>query len=200
MTHFANADDTASDMTTHQVREFDLATAGLRGDRSLCNSAGALAWPHARRDWGRSGIALYGAAPVSTAAGLLQPVMRLEANIFATKTVETGESVGYGASFVAERPKRVGLVAMGYADGYPRAAETGTPVMVGGRESRIIGRVSMDMTTVDLTDLPECDVGSNVEFWGASIDVNAVAARAGTIAYELLCNVKRVKKIYLEHP
>lgn len=197
MTHFACADEPSSDLTAHQVREFDRATEGLRGDRSLCNSAGVLAWPHARRDWGRSGIALYGADPLPKPTGQLHPVMRLESSVFAVKDVAAGESVGYGASFVADRPTRVGLVAMGYADGYPRAASTGTPVLVGGERTRIIGRVSMDMITVDLTDLPQCKVGSSVEFWGKGIDINEVAARAGTISYELLCNVKRVRKVYL---
>ncbi|MES2999646.1 MAG: alanine racemase [Pseudomonadota bacterium] len=196
MTHFARADEPSSEMTQRQLREFDRATEGLPGDRSLCNSAGVLAWPDARRDWSRCGIALYGADPMPHPSLDLEPVMRLQSEVFAVKDVRTGDSVGYGASFIAQRPSRVGLVAMGYADGYPRAAGTGTPVLVAGQRGSIVGRVSMDMITVDLTDLPECGAGSSVEFWGDGLDVNEVAARAGTIAYELLCNVKRVRKTY----
>ena len=197
MTHFACADEPSSEMTMRQLREFDAATEGLRGDRSLCNSAGILSWPEARRDWGRCGIALYGADPMPNPKSELEPVMRLRSEVFAVKDVQPGESVGYGASFVAGNPTRIGLVAMGYADGYPRAAGTGTPVLVEGKRSRIVGRVSMDMITVDLTEMPECGTGSSVEFWGQGIDVNEVAAHAGTISYELLCNVKRVRKTYL---
>lgn len=198
MTHFACADELSSEMTTRQINEFDRATEGLSGDRSLCNSAGVLAWPQARRDWGRSGIALFGTDPLPNLSGQLEPVMQLESAVFAITDVCIGESVGYGASFVADRPTRVGLVALGYADGYPRAAGTGTPVLVNGRKTRIIGRVSMDMITVDLSDLTDCQIGSTVEFWGRGIDINEVATRAGTISYEMLCNVKRVQKTYVE--
>jgi alanine racemase len=198
MTHFACADDPASGMTARHLRAFDRAAEGLPGARSLCNSAGILAWPAARRDWGRSGIALYGADPLPAPTGLLEPVMQLESAVFAVKEVVAGEPVGYGACFVADRASRVGLVAMGYADGYPRAAGTGTPVLVDGAMARVIGRVSMDMITVDLTELPRSGVGSRVEFWGRGIAINEVAARAGTISYELLCNVKRVRKVYRE--
>ena len=196
MTHLACADEPSSEMTRQQLREFDRATEGLPGERSVCNSAGMLAWPQARRDWGRAGIALYGADPMPQRQQGLEPVMQLESAVFAIKQVQPGESVGYGASFVADRPMRVGLVAMGYADGYPRATGTGTPVLVDGQPSRIVGRVSMDMITVDLTERPESSIASPVEFWGRGIDVNEVATRAGTIAYELLCNVKRVRKTY----
>jgi alanine racemase len=196
MTHFASADDLTSQMTARQIKKFDKATEGLAGDRSLCNSAGVLAWPHARRDWGRSGIALYGVDPLGNSTLELEPVMRLASAIFAVRDVCAGESVGYGATFVAARQTRVGLVAMGYADGYPRAAGTGTPVLVDGKKSQIIGRVSMDMITVDLTELPEAHVGSGIEFWGAGININEIAMHASTIPYELLCNVKRVHKVY----
>jgi alanine racemase len=118
--------------------------------------------------------------------------------VFAVRELAPGEALGYGGSFVAEQPMRVGLVAMGYADGYPRRAPTGTPVAVDGRISRTLGRVSMDMMTVDLGHLPEAGIGSEVELWGPQVDVNEVAQRAGTIAYELLCNVKRVAFEYLD--
>ncbi len=196
MTHFAQADEPDGDATRRQMQEFDTATKGLAGDRSLCNSAGILGWPDARRDWGRCGIALYGADPMPERSAKLEPVMQLDSEIFAVREVKSGNAVGYGGSFVADRPMRIGLVAMGYADGYPRAAGTGTPVLIAGQRSEIVGRVSMDMLTVDITDLPQCGVGSTVELWGKSVDINEIAVRAKTISYELLCNVKRVRKIY----
>jgi alanine racemase len=124
--------------------------------------------------------------------------MSLVSEVFAIRTLEPGEALGYGGTFVATTPVRVGLVAIGYADGYPRIAPTGTPIAVGGVRTRTIGRVSMDMLTVDLSDLPQASIGSPVECWGKQIDVNLVAQQAGTIAYELLCNVKRVPRVYLE--
>jgi alanine racemase len=124
--------------------------------------------------------------------------MTLLSEIFAIRTLEQGEALGYGGTFVAPTPVRVGLVAIGYADGYPRVAPTGTPMAVDGALTRVIGRVSMDMLTVDITDLPQARIGSTVECWGKQVDVNLIAQRAGTIAYELLCNVKRVPKIYAD--
>ena len=128
----------------------------------------------------------------------LTPVMSVISEIFAIRTLETGEALGYGGTFIATTPVRVGLVAIGYADGYPRLAPTGTPIAVGGVLTRTIGRVSMDMLTVDLTDLPQASIGSPVECWGKQIDVNQVAQQAGTISYELLCNVKRVPRVYVD--
>jgi alanine racemase len=122
--------------------------------------------------------------------------MCLQSEVFAVKTLQPGEALGYGGTFIAEQPTRVGLVALGYADGYPRSAPTGTPVAIDGQPSRLIGRVSMDMLNVDLTSLPEAGIGSRVELWGPQIDINTVAQCANTIAYELLCNVKRVQRIY----
>jgi len=122
--------------------------------------------------------------------------MQLESFVISMRTILIGEPVGYGCSFVAERTTRVGVVACGYADGYPRLAPSGTPVAVDGKLTRLIGRVSMDMLTVDLTDLPEAGLGSRVELWGDQVLVSEVASRAGTIAYELLCNVKRVNFLY----
>lgn len=196
MTHFARADEPGQPMTARQIQRFDQATASLPGDRSLCNSAGLLAWPDARRDWGRVGIALYGANPLPASSAGLRPVMGLHSQVFAVRTLQPGEPLGYGARHVAQRPTRVGLVAMGYADGYPRTAPDGTPVAVDGQAAQLIGRVSMDMLTVDLTELPLAGIGSAVELWGPRVDVNLVARAAGTIAYELLCNVKRVPLRY----
>lgn len=197
MSHFARADEPEARATRRQLEVFAAATAGLSGETSLCNSAGLLAWPEAYGDWARPGILLYGADPLGGGHGL-RPVMRLHSAVFATRELAPGEALGYGGSFVATEPTRVGLVALGYADGYPRSAPTGTPVAVDGQASRTLGRVSMDMMTVDLSHLPEAGVGSAVELWGTQVDVNEVARRAGAIAYELLCNVKRVAFEYLD--
>lgn len=202
MTHFARADEPGSDATSRQVAAFDGATAALPGDRSLSNSAGILQWPSARRDWARPGILLYGANPLpQRGAGEgddveLRPVMTLESEVFAVRTLQPGEALGYGGGFVALEPTRVGLVAIGYADGYPRLATTGTPAAVDGKMTRVLGRVSMDMLTIDLSNLPGSGIGSRVELWGQHVPVNEVARRAGTICYELLCNVKRVPVVY----
>lgn len=192
ISHFARADEPGSKATAEQIRVFDEATRGLPGPRSLANSAAIIAWPDARRDWGRPGIMLYGADPISEEGNELRPVMTLESRIVAIQNIPTGKPLGYGARFTAPRPTRAGLVAIGYADGYPRAAPDGVPVAVGNKLTALIGRVSMDMLTIDLTDLPDTGIGSAVELWGNHVSVNQVAKAAGTIAYELLCNVKRV--------
>ncbi|RXZ45384.1 alanine racemase [Crenobacter cavernae] len=198
MSHFARADEPASQATSEQIAVFQDTVEGLPGDISLANSAGLIAWPAARAGWGRAGIMLYGASPMpaDSPAIDLKPVMQLKSKVFAVRELAEGEPIGYGASFHTPRPTRVGVVACGYADGYPRLASTGSPVAIDGVRTRIIGRVSMDMLTIDLTDLPEAGVGSGVELWGDTVSVNEVAAHAGTIAYELLCNVKRAAFSY----
>lgn len=195
MTHFARADEPNSDATAKQLAVFESAIEGLAGGRSICNSAGILEWPEARQGWGRAGIVLYGADPTPYEHAL-QPVMSLQSEVFAVRTLLPGEALGYGGTFVAEESVRVGLVAVGYADGYPRRAPNGTPVSIDGQKSQLIGRVSMDMLTVDLTHLPDAGIGSKVELWGKQVDVNAVANAAGTISYELMCNVRRVPLVY----
>jgi len=192
MTHFARADEPEDEATAAQIRIFEEATRGLPGEKSLANSAAILGWPNAYRDWARPGIMLYGADPLPGGGADLRPVMTLESRIVAVRELAAGQPLGYGARFVASRPTRAGLVAMGYADGYPRATPDGTLVAVDGLFASIIGRVSMDMLTVDLTDLPEAGIGSTVELWGERIPVDMVARSVGTIPYELLCNVKRV--------
>ncbi|MDR2924524.1 MAG: alanine racemase [Azoarcus sp.] len=196
ISHFARADEPGCGATAEQIRVFDEATRGLPGLRSLANSAAILAWPNARRDWGRPGIMLYGADPMPEEGSELRPVMTLESQVVAIQNIPAGQPLGYGARFVAPRPTRVGLVAMGYADGYPRSVPDGVPVAVNNKLTTLIGRVSMDMLTVDLTDLPEAGIGSAVELWGNQVSVNQVAQAAGTIAYELLCNVKRVSYVW----
>ena len=191
MTHFATAD--GPEGVVDQATAFHSAVAGLPGPLSLCNSAATLRFPEYGADWVRPGVALYGASPFDdqSAADLgLRPVMSLRSELIGTQTLEPGEAVGYGHRYRAERRVRVGVVACGYADGYPRHAPTGTPVVVGGVRTQVVGRVSMDMLAVDLTDLPDAGVGMPVTLWGeGGPSVDEVAKAAGTIGYELLCAV-----------
>ncbi len=190
MTHFATADEAAG--IDRQLAMFSEATAGMALPSSLANSAAILRFPESHAGWVRPGIMLYGVSPFAdqTAAALdLEPAMTLESRVIAVQTLEPGEIVGYGAMFRAERRTRIGVVACGYADGYPRHAPTGTPVAVNGHLTRTVGRVSMDMLFVDLTDLPDAGVGSPVTLWGQGMPVEEVAQAAGTIGYELLCAV-----------
>jgi len=204
MSHFACADEAGSEYMRHQMNTFRNAIAGLNAPVSLSNSAGILGWPVSHADWARPGIMLYGVNPIegqtqnsgSPSESRLRPVMQFESKLISVRNIAIGEPVGYGCTFVAERPTRVGVVACGYADGYPRIAPLGTPVAVAGKLTRLIGRVSMDMLTVDITDIPEADLGSQVELWGDQVPVSEIARRAGTIAYELFCNVKRTRFVY----
>lgn len=199
MSHFARADELDSSSSAEQVAVFEEARAGLVADVSLRNSPAVLGWPQVPSDWVRPGIMLYGATPFEVAHPLaerLQPVMTLESKIISVRELPAGQPVGYGARFVTERPTRVGVVAMGYADGYPRHAPTGTPVAIDGQPSRLIGRVSMDMLTVDLTDLPQAGLGSRVELWGKQVLASEVAMAAGTIPYQIFCNLRRVPLVY----
>jgi alanine racemase len=197
MTHFACADELDRSATEEQIRRFDLATEGLPGARSLCNSAGVLHWPPARRDWARPGLMLYGVAPANAVMDL-QPVMTFNSRVMAVRTLRKGEALGYGATYVADRDRRVGLVCAGYADGYPQTAPTGTPIGVDGRRTSLLGRVSMDMLCVDLTDLPDANVGSAVELWGKNIRIAEVAKASGRIPYEVLCSAKRAPLAYVD--
>ena len=188
MTHLANADDARG--IDWQLEAFRAATAGLDLPVSIANSAALLRYPDAARGWARPGIMLYGSSPFADrrAAQLgLVPAMTLESQIIAVQNLMPGDSVGYGGAFTSERRMRVGVVACGYADGYPRHAGTGTPVLVTGRRTSTLGRVSMDMLCVDLTDLPGAGMGSPVVLWGEGMSVDEVAAAAGTVSYELLC-------------
>lgn len=196
MSHFARADEPDSPATEEQYRLFKSATAGIDAPISLCNSPALMAWSQIRSDWSRPGIILYGSQPVPGASQCLQPVMSLQSKVIAVRELAEGEAVGYGAQFVTNRVTRVGIVAMGYADGYPRHAPSGTPIAVAGCLTQLVGRVSMDMLAIDLTDVAHAGVGSDVELWGKTVAIDQVAACAGTIAYELLCNVKRVQREY----
>ena len=200
MSHFARADELDCPRSDEQLAVFQQARQGIVAEVSLRNSPAVLGWPNVPSDWVRPGIMLYGATPFEQAqavAARLQPVMTLESKIISVRELPAGEPVGYGARFVSERPTRVGVVAMGYADGYPRHAPTGTPVAVDGQLTRLIGRVSMDMLTVDLTDLPQAGLGSRVELWGKQVLASDVAARADSIPYQLFCNLRRAPLLYL---
>lgn len=199
MSHFARADEPDSSSTAEQVAVFEQARAGLAAQVSLRNSPAVLGWPNVPSDWVRPGIMLYGATPFEqpiAAAQTLQPVMTLESRVISVRELPAGEPVGYGARFISPRPTRVGVVAMGYADGYPRLAPTGTPVLVAGKRSQLIGRVSMDMLCIDLTDVPEAGLGSPVELWGRNVLASDVAIQAGTIPYQIFCNLRRVPLVY----
>jgi len=188
MTHFAEADGATG--VAAQLERFAGLTKSFRRPRSLANSAALLRFPEARGDWVRPGIMLYGCSPFadeSAQALGLRPAMTLASEIIATQALRPGEGVGYGLAYKAERPLRIGVVACGYADGYPRHAPNGTPVLVNGRRTRIVGRVSMDMITVDLTELPQAGIGAPVTLWGEGLSADEVAAAAGTLSYELLC-------------
>ena len=199
MSHFARADEPDCPRSAEQLALFHEARGNLQAEISLRNSPAILGWPGIPSDWVRPGIMLYGATPFEqpqAQAARLCPVMTLESKIISVRDLPTGEPVGYGARFVAERPTRVGVVAMGYADGYPRHAPTGSPVMVDGQLTRLIGRVSMDMLTVDLTDLPGAGLGSRVELWGRNVLASSLAQSCDSIPYQLFCNLKRVPRLY----
>lgn len=197
MTHFADADRNHG--TDRQQAVFREAVAGLPGERCLCNSAATLRLGQdagSRGDWVRAGISNYGSAPDHPAHDAahwqLQPAMSLRARLLAGRTVTAGTAVGYGSTFRATQDMRIGTVACGYADGYPRHAGTGTPILVDGVRTRTLGRVSMDMLAVDLDPVPQADVGSEVTLWGrsghgATLPIDEVAHAAGTIGYELMC-------------
>ncbi len=193
MTHFADADGERGPAS--QLAAFEAATADLPGERSLSNSA-AILRHRLRSDWVRAGILAYGSAPDFPAHDIahwgLQPAMTLRSRLIATQQLQPGDTVGYGSSFTAAAPLRIGVVACGYADGYPRHCATGTPVLVDGVRTRTLGRVSMDMITVDLSPTPGAGIGSEVTLWGrgphgALLPIDEVAHAAGTLGYELMC-------------
>jgi alanine racemase len=195
MTHFSDADGPRG--VDHQLSAFAAATHDLPGERSVSNSAATLR--HGlNNDWVRAGIMAYGSAPDFPAHDIqhwgLQPAMTLRSRLIATQQLQPGDTVGYGSSYTAREPQRIGIVACGYADGYPRHAGTDTPVLVDGVRTGTVGRVSMDMLAVDLTPVPQAGVGSEVTLWGrgpggALLAIDDVAQAAGTIGYELMCAV-----------
>lgn len=221
MTHLASADDLASPQTPQQLACFDVATTGMVTERSIANSAAILGWPQTHRDlsptWVRPGIMLYGVSPfingTATTSHIpphvalahpcaadhdLRPVMTLTSRLIAINHYRKGDAIGYAASWVCPHDMPVGVVAMGYGDGYPRHAVSGTPVLVNGQRVPLIGRVSMDMLSVDLSSQPQACIGDAVTLWGEGLPVEEVARWANTIPYQLLCGVTpRVKFVEL---
>ncbi|CAB3648893.1 Alanine racemase, catabolic [Paraburkholderia sediminicola] len=194
MSHFANADD--GDVAW-QMDRFDAVTQDIPGQRSLANSAAVLWHPQAHRDWVRPGVVLYGGSPTGQSRHIddvgLRASMTLRSEVIGVQSLLAEETVGYGRAFAANREMRIGVVACGYADGYPRHASTGTPISIDGVMTQVVGRVSMDMLTVDLTPCPHAQIGSKVELWGEQVKIDDVAHASGTIGYELMCALaKRV--------
>jgi alanine racemase len=190
MTHFANADEARG--VADPLCSFNDFAAAYRVPRSLANSAALLRFPAAHGSWVRPGIMLYGASPLPNVSARdlgLRPAMSLKSRIIAVQELRSEDEVGYGSLFRADQSMRIGIVACGYADGYPRHALGGTPILVDGIRTQTLGRVSMDMLFVDLRPLPNADVGSSVTLWGEGMPIEEVARSAETIAYELLCAI-----------
>jgi len=200
MTHFASADELNNQTTTQQLDSFYQAIVGCPGEVCLANSAAIFAWPQSHGDWVRPGLALYGVSPLeqSTAAALdLQPVMTFCSSVIAVRSVQAGDRVGYGGSWTATKATRLAVVAIGYGDGYPRNAGNHCQVLIRGKRYPIVGRVSMDMTTVDIGD-DDIRHGDEVVLWGQGLPVEEIAVQVHTIPYELLCNItSRVEMHYL---
>jgi alanine racemase len=214
MTHLACADELNNPMTAEQIRRFGQAIGVFEGDISIANSAAVLSWPQSLEpspeldyrgdNWIRPGVALYGASPIAgkNARELgLKPAMTFESRLIAVKTIPEGGYVGYGSTWQAERETAIGVIAVGYGDGYPRQMPEGTPVLINDRRAALIGRVSMDMITVDLTDIPVARVGDRAVLWGEQLPIEEIAARAGTISYELMSGLTgRVERQYKNGP
>ncbi len=194
MTHFSNSDVFDDPVTARQIERFDAVAKALGGERSLANSAGILGFAGAQCDWVRAGGLLYGLSVVAGKSGAdfgLRPAMTLSTRLIAINRVARGESIGYGHTWVCPEDMPIGVAAIGYGDGYPRQIALGTNVLVNGRSAPIVGRVSMDLITLDLREHPHARVGDDVVVWGPQLPVERVAAAAGTIAYELVCGMTR---------
>lgn len=192
MTHLACADDIEDGYTRTQIDCFERATRGRPGERSIANSAGVLAWPDAHADMVRPGIMLYGSSPLhhrSADALDLRAVMHLTAPLISRARIAAGEPIGYGATWRTPEAMDIGVIGIGYGDGYPRHAPSGTPVLIDGRRVALVGRVSMDMITVDLRNAPGAAVGDRATLWGPDLSADEVAQAAGTISYELFCRL-----------
>lgn len=192
MTHLSHADDTKSGITLKQIALFKQAVKQYPGEKSIANSAGIIVWSDSLSDWVRPGIMLYGISPFNDKEGselALKPVMSLHSRLIAVKYIAAGETVGYAGSWVSKQKTRLGVVAIGYADGYPRQAKNGTPVLVNKQRVALLGRVSMDMITVDLSTQPQAKVGDPVTLWGGNLAIEEVARYSMTIPYTLLCGI-----------
>jgi alanine racemase len=194
-THLASADEPELPTTADQIARFVAATNALPGERSIANSAGMLSFSDAQADWVRPGLLLYGVSPIAGAIGAdygLRPVMTLRSHLIALKDLAAGEKVGYGGNWTASRATRLAVAAVGYGDGYPRNLESGTPLLVNGERAGLVGRVSMDMIGIDVTDLKrEPRLGDPVILWGEGLPVEEIAVWADTIPYELVCGISQ---------
>jgi alanine racemase len=202
MTHLANADDMSDGLTQMQCARLRALRPSRGHLLSIGNSAGILAFPSARTSWVRPGIMLYGASPLlgRTAVELdLRPVMTLQTRLVSLRTLRRGDAIGYGGSYLCPEDMPMGVAAIGYGDGYPRHAPTGTPVLIRGQRVPLVGRVSMDMISIDLRCVPDAAVGDMVTLWGNGLPVDEIADLSGTISYELLCHVtNRVRRAHSE--
>ncbi len=192
MTHLSNADDPENPETDHQIRLLLplIEQTGAMG--SIANSGGILSWPDSHLDWVRPGIMLYGSSPFIGKTGVedgLRPVMTLQSNLYAIRNFSKGDGVGYGKTWICPEDMTIGAVAIGYGDGYPRHVPSGTPVLLNGERVPIVGRVSMDTITVDLRTQPQARVGDRVTLWGEGLPAEIIAEQAGTISYELFCQL-----------
>jgi alanine racemase len=202
MTHFAVANERDNPLTAEQLRVFRVAARDIKAQCSLANSAAIIASPDTHSDWVRPGLMLYGVSPMQheSASDLgLRPVMSLKSELISVKSLGKGDPVGYGATWRCPEAMRIGIVAAGYGDGYPRHAGTGTPVVVKGRAACIVGNISMDMLAVDLRSVSAARVGDQVELWGPDLPVEVIARHAGTIPYELLCGVQKRLEFIEQH-
>lgn len=200
MTHFSTADEKVG--INKQLNIFTKISNNYNYDSSVANSAALIKYPESRLDWVRPGIMLYGASPykdISAESIGLKPVMNLMSQVIAIQHINIGDSVGYGSVFRAQKSMKVGVVACGYADGYPRHASTGTPVFIDNIFTTTIGRVSMDMLYVDITNIPNIDIGSSVELWGSHVPVDEIAKHSNTVGYELLCSISASKRVPLDY-
>ena len=199
MTHLANADMPQDTLTDRQLALFQEVLSAVRAECSIANSAGLLAFEDTRAEWVRPGIVLYGVSPFPYRTGGddgLRPVMTFRTRLIAIKSLKAGDAVGYGGDWICPHPTRLGVAAVGYGDGYPRHAQPGTPVLLRGQRVPLIGRVSMDMITLDLTDCPEAQVEDEVILWGDGLPVEEIARNTSTIPYDLLCGItQRVKMV-----
>jgi alanine racemase len=201
MTHLSSSEE-RGEVTATQLKVFDDLVAPLALERSVANSAAVIAWPESHQDWVRPGLMLYGMSPMPnrTAADFgLRPAMTLSTHLIAVQNIGVGEAVGYNGIWRAQRPSRIGIAAIGYGDGFPRGTRSGAPVLVGGKEAPIAGRVSMDMIAVDITDLPQAKAGDEVIVWGDGLPAERLAPYADTTCYELVCRVtSRVPLVWKE--
>ena len=194
MTHFSMSESINEPTTLQQIERFNLVTRSLSGERSLSNSGGLLLWPQSNNDWVRPGIALYGISPIANQSGInhgLKPVMTFKSRLIAIQSLKSGDRIGYGGTYVCPEAMQVGLIPVGYGDGYPYSAPSGTPVLLNGQQVPLVGRVSMDRLTVDLRSQPDAMIGDDVILWGDGLPVETIAQHSNTIPYVLVCGMHK---------